>query len=234
MGMCYAWTTSVNSAKLLKPSLPWGGNMGRRLLLLHFISRVRAIVYRNLVVLPMAQNFIESIRDCLDHISQRRRDNGWGGCTSRSWHLEAKATNSQMDSAGLGGNLSVAMRLSNRGWSAWRCISTRTTSQVRRSAAAAARKWAFWMSVERSVFFKYFAMISNFRVPCNTRHADTLELMRAHSIPLKRSGCELHAHVRGDANLAMGVHPWHFVLCPQNLRSVTFWSFWNLLATERK
>lgn len=90
MGMCYAWTTSVNSAKLLKPSLPWGGNMGRRLLLLHFISRVRAIVYRNLVVLPMAQNFIESIRDCLDHIPQRRRDNGWGGL-----HIEKLALGSQ-------------------------------------------------------------------------------------------------------------------------------------------
>jgi hypothetical protein len=41
------------------------------------------------------------------------------------------------------------------------------------------------LDVSWSVFFKYFDMISNFRVPWNTRHVDTLAPKRAHSIPLK-------------------------------------------------
>ena len=87
------------------------------------------------------------------------------------------------------------------------------------------------LDVSWSVFFKYFDMISNFSVPCNTRHADTLELTRAHSIPFKRSGCKLRGTARGAAQLARNRSVFR---SPQNLRCVTFWSFCNLLAEERK
>jgi hypothetical protein len=154
----------------------------------------------------MAQNFIESIRDCLDHISQRRRDNGWGGL-----HIEKLALGSQ-------GN-ELANGFSGVGGKSECCYAPIQSRLIGMALYIDAHHFASKeiccsgspkmsiLDVSWSVFFKYFAMISNFRVPCNTRHADTLELMRAHSIPLKRSGCELHAHVRGDANLAMGVHP---------------------------